>query len=121
MKYFNWKHLGALALMLGAMSLASACGDAEANPCRWNLDKVVLPEETQSVRAEAEESKVTLEFYEVGSDKAAFSRDYEVSATQQEILVSEVPADTEYTVKGAIYVDGAEEPALEFEAPCEVM
>ena len=116
------KFFGKLALavsMLGLLGLASACGDAESNPCRWNVGKVELPE---SVVVEESETpcKLVLDFYAVDNagQKAEFSREYELSAGQLEVVVGEIP-NAEYSVWATVYPQGEEEPTQAFAAELE--
>ncbi|MDO5296878.1 MAG: hypothetical protein Q4F00_09640 [bacterium] len=102
--------------LLGLSASVSGCGNAEANPCRWNLDKVALPSEVTEASRHSARNLVILDFYAEGEDKAQFSRDYELEPGQTEIIVDDVDVsgDTVYTIKGSLYCDDQCEPAVCF-------
>lgn len=116
-KFWGISLVAVAALCL--MGLTTACGDAEANPTRWNLDKVALPDEVTEVASQEAGHKVELDFYAKDSGEVAFTRTYELAVNQKEIVVSEVPADGEYTVKGYLYEDGKKDVVCDFEAELE--
>ena len=114
--------LGLITLLLtGAMGLLTGCGDAVANPTRWNLNKVVLSDEAVQASHRSDRNTVVLDFYGKDAAEPEFSREVEIAPGQSEIIVPEVPADTEYTVKGRLFCGDSEEAALTFDAACEEM
>lgn len=118
------KFLGISCVALAAvvlMGLSTACGDAEANPTRWNLDKVSLPTEVTEAASTSARHSVELDFYAKDSGEVEFTRTYELAANQKEILVNEVPAEGEYTVKGYLYEDGSADPTCDFTAELETL
>ena len=107
-------------MVLGMITVLSGCsGNATANPCRWNLDKVALPAEVTEASHRSARNMVVLDFYAEGSDKAAFSRDCDIEPGQTEISVEDVPDDAVYTVKGSLYCDDQCEPVLTFDVISE--
>ena len=117
------KYLGILSLSIMAFGLlvgATGCGNAVANPCRWEVGgKVALPAEATEASSKSERNLVVLDFYAEGEDKAAFSRDVEIEPGQEEIVVDELPGDVEYTVKGSLYSDDECEAVVTFDAEVE--
>ncbi|MBQ7569094.1 hypothetical protein IJT17_09890 [bacterium] len=111
----------AAAAILGLTSTMSGCGNAKANPCRWTVGKVALPAEATEASRQPASNLMVLDFYADGSEKAAFSRDYELTPGQTEVTVEDLPDDADYAVKGNIYLDGECEAAVRFDADCEML
>ena len=103
------------AFLLALSVSVSGCGNAEANPCRWNLDKVALPEEVTEASRHSARNLVVLDFYAEGADKAEFSRDYDLEPGQTEIVIDDVPEDAVYKVKGSLYSGDICEPVVSFD------
>ena len=105
-------------MVLGLAAVLSGCsGNATANPCRWNLDKVALPAEVTEASSHSARNMVVLDFYAEGSSKAEFSRDYDLEPGQTEIEIdtADMPGNSVYTVKGSLYCNDQCEPVLSFD------
>ena len=115
MRRFLGLCLAGAALLAASASLSGCCGNAEANPCRWNMDKAVLPQEVTEASRHSARNLVILDFSAEGEEKAAFRRDYDLVPGQTEIEIGDLPEDDVYTVKGSLYSGDDCEPAVVFD------